>query len=505
MSQNKMKHVRIIDAISKAIILMALTATLSGCATDSWFDPSVVGRWESTAAVAPIIDRLDVIEPAARDFVQTTSVTPGDLIPDIQAYTIGPADTLLIEIFELFDAGVPYVFNRIVDDTGYISVPLIGQLYLAGFTEIECQRLIGARLTPSILLDPQVSVIARNKTQNRFSVSGPAGAGLIDIPHPRFRLTDALAAYGSSPFGADYIYVIRQIPLDESMIRGTSLRKPAVTEPAEESMPTLDDENPSEGAAGAVDLGSLIDELTTTGLGNAAASIEAGGEAEVRQQQPALQIPKPGEGGAGEAPAQWVYLDGQWIRVAIDPTLAGREDEGPTDLVTELDISKLVTQRVIKIPVRPLMEGVAAYNVIIRPNDMIRIPAPEVGIIYLQGQVARPGSFDLPLTGKQTLIRAIAGAGGLAPLAIPERVDIIRILPNNRQATVRVNFRAITEMIEPDIYLKPGDVINVGTTWYAAPLAVFRNGFRMSYGFGFLLDRNFADDVYGSQNNNNNN
>jgi polysaccharide export outer membrane protein len=27
---------------------------------------------------------------------------------------------------------------------------------------------------------------------------------------------------------------------------------------------------------------------------------------------------------------------------------------------------------------------------------------------------------------------------------------------------------------------------------------VFRNGFRVTYGFGFLLDRNFGNDVFGA-------
>ncbi len=292
MNHNKKKNQPLfLSSVLPALSLATGLFMLAGCAGDSWFDPSVVGRWESTAAVAPIIDRLDVIEPAEKDFVQTSNVTPGDLIPDIQAYTIGPADTLVIEVFELFDTGVPYVFQRIVDDTGYISVPLVGPIYFAGFTEAECQRLLADRLSPDILLDPQVSVIAQNKTQNRFSVSGPAGAGLIDIPHPRFRLTEALAAYGSTPFSAENIFVIRQIPLDEAMIRGTSLLKP--------SMDAVDDDagtdaevepGTEERGEGDVDLGALIDDLATSGATEGSQPSDAGGAAagEGNQRQPAL-------------------------------------------------------------------------------------------------------------------------------------------------------------------------------------------------------------------------
>ena len=60
------------------------------------------------------------------------------------------------------------------------------------------------------------------------------------------------------------------------------------------------------------------------------------------------------------------------------------------------------------------------------------------------------------------------------------------------------NMRAIAEFTQPDVYLKPDDRINVGTNFWAAPLAVLRNGFRASYGFGFILDRNFGNDIFGA-------
>ena len=61
-----------------------------------------------------------------------------------------------------------------------------------------------------------------------------------------------------------------------------------------------------------------------------------------------------------------------------------------------------------------------------------------------------------------------------------------------------MNIAAIRQRTEPDIVLRPDDHIIVGTNWGATPLAVIRNGFRASYGFGFLLDRNFGNDVFGA-------
>ena len=44
----------------------------------------------------------------------------------------------------------------------------------------------------------------------------------------------------------------------------------------------------------------------------------------------------------------------------------------------------------------------------------------------------------------------------------------------------------------PDIYLKPNDIVFVGTNIGAPFIAAVRNSFRLDYGFGFLYDRNFG-------------
>jgi polysaccharide export outer membrane protein len=147
--------------------------------------------------------------------------------------------------------------------------------------------------------------------------------------------------------------------------------------------------------------------------------------------------------------------------------------------------------------VPPLIAGQSEVNIVIRPGDVIRVPTAEAGLIYVTGEVARPGTYGLPPTSKLTVEQAIISAGSYTPTAIPQRVDLTRRLPGNRQATIRLNLAAIGQRTQPDVYLKADDTINVGTNFWAYPLAVFRNGLRISYGFGFVLDRNFSGDVFG--------
>ena len=123
---------------------------------------------------------------------------------------------------------------------------------------------------------------------------------------------------------------------------------------------------------------------------------------------------------------------------------------------------------------------------------------PEQGFVYAEGPgIARIGVYSLPQAGQLTIQRLVAAAGGLSEIAVPERVDITRRVGDKRQATVRLNLRAIYEGTQPDIVLKTDDLVNFGTNFWATPMANIRNGFRMTYGFGFLADRNFGSDIFG--------
>lgn len=158
---------------------------------------------------------------------------------------------------------------------------------------------------------------------------------------------------------------------------------------------------------------------------------------------------------------------------------------------------KAFESRVIEIDYNQLVRGAANLNVIVRPDDMIYCDTGDVGVVYIDGLIARPGVYNLPTSGKLTLSRLVAAAGGLGELAIPQRVDLVRRIGTDKEACVRVNLAAIRNRSEPDIFLRPDDHINIGTNFWATPLAVIRNGFRMTYGFGFLVDRNWGNDIFG--------
>lgn len=478
---------------------VASVAGLAGCQFDSFMDPSVTGRFEDTAVRVPILDRIAVIETDQEDTIQATEIQPSDLIAEPAIYKIGPGDLLTIDIFEFISPGQPYVIQRSVDEQGFITVPQLGAVNVAELTEAEIRDRIADLLDPEFVRDPVVSVVSETKRQATYNViAGVGSSNTYFIPEPNFRLLDAIATAGGIPDTVRKIRIVRQVPLRREVELGHG--SPARDgEPAEEidvpmPPPRGNDEN----------ILDLIDEAIEGDRGKPAVlggdRISSAHETRsVRRQPenaepPAIEMPAPsGDTNEGD----WAYLGGRWVQIAKS-TESKRMAEREATQEAQQEFDQLVTQRVIEIPVEPLMEGLASYNIVVRPNDIIMVPPPRQGLVHFDGQIARGGTLAIPTNGRLTLKRGVAAAGGLGPLAVPEHVEIHRMLNDNLEAIVMLNLRAIMEGAEPDVYLKPDDLIVVGTTWWAAPLAVIRNGFRTSYGFGFLLDRNFGNDVFGA-------
>ena len=217
--------------------------------------------------------------------------------------------------------------------------------------------------------------------------------------------------------------------------------------------------------------------------------------------------------GSTTKPGQNVYVDGKWQTLPAATTSApATTDAGPivvsppaapATMVGTMPAAsmpgadsdfaaaeQLNGQRVIRIPVNGLREGNPKYNIVIQPGDTIVVPTVEQGFFYMLGHVSRPGVYTL--TGQKiTLKMAVAAAGNLDAVAIPRRCDLIRRIGPNQEVTVQVNLQAVFDGTQPDIFLKPNDLVNIGTDFVAPFLAVVRNGYRASYGFGFIYDRNY--------------
>jgi len=97
-------------------------------------------------------------------------------------------------------------------------------------------------------------------------------------------------------------------------------------------------------------------------------------------------------------------------------------------------------------------------NVQIYPGDLIVVP--RAGIVYVLGDVNRPGGFVMQDSGKITLLQALAQAGGASKSASLNKAVLMR---KNAQgyATTRLHVGKIEKGEDPDLELRPNDVLFV--------------------------------------------
>lgn len=510
---------------------------LCGCETDSFFDPSKTGRFEYEPTTIPVLDRLDVIEPVETAYwANATPPTAEDLMPRDLVYSIYPGDLVTISIFELTETNRWDVRSRRVDAAGLFRIPEVGDVRAAGLTaqqfEDEVRRVLREERG---FTRPQVDVVVEQGGGLRYTVSGfVQRPSQYMLDNPNLRLVEALAAAGGvQSQSTERVYVVRQIILtpeaQPEFERGD--REPAVRPPRDTTRPQpniedllrdIEDRPPGETPTepppppppSPTEPSPTEPDIRPGMLQEPPNGVRPNGD----QDQPTVDIDQlepvrvPQEPPVDvdtvrpvrpEETEQMPIYDperGEWIRVpgtaapqlppGVTPLqLPARPDGTPASILT----------RIIEVDYQRLYRGDASQNIVVRPNDQIYVEGPEVGFWYIEGEIARSGVFGFPTSGVLTLSRAVATAGGLGPIAEPTRVDLTRRIGKNREATIRLDLAAIRQRTEPDVVIKPDDHIIIGTSFWATPLAIFRNGFRVTYGFGFLLDRNFGPDVFGAQ------
>ncbi len=478
--------------VAAAALLGFAALTQTGCGVDSYLDPSITGRWERTPVEVPILRRIAAIEPGDDLSVEFSEPQPEDLRPEITEYRASPGDVIVIIIFDYPASGAQTPFEARVEDNGTIELAGIGKFFILGLTSDQIRSTVAEGLEAQDLIrNATVSANFIQRRQNLFNVIGAVRApGPYFIPEPGYRLLDAISAAGGlTDESTAEIFVIRQIALAGEF--GDPGRPGSSGPENAAGVPEDIDDRPGR-------LLDLIEEINQEEdpepsiMGSRELRLTAQPE-DPEPRDPAVDLVQP-ENRFDTNPSQWIFLDGKWVR--IRESGVGVPGGLPELADAAADAEQLVTQRIISVPAQELLQGSASVNIVVRPGDVVRVPTPGAGTIYVGGQIGRPGAYQYD--PQLTLLRLIDSAGGLGGLAIPERVDITRMIGTDRQATVMLDLRKVSEGTHPDIFLKPNDRINIGTNFWAFPLAVVRGGLRVSYGVGLLADRNFGNDVFGA-------
>jgi len=114
--------------------------------------------------------------------------------------------------------------------------------------------------------------------------------------------------------------------------------------------------------------------------------------------------------------------------------------------------------RALWLNLAPLYRGVdPALNIRMQRGDLVYVPDPGDQLVYVMGQVAKPGAY--PLTPNMSFLDALADAGGPTDTAQPSKIVFARPSQNLQQVVDLDNFTAGDG--RANYVLQQGDIIYV--------------------------------------------
>jgi len=103
----------------------------------------------------------------------------------------------------------------------------------------------------------------------------------------------------------------------------------------------------------------------------------------------------------------------------------------------------------------------AASNVVLRPGDTVVVP--KAGIVYVLGEVTRPGGYVLNSTGGITVLQVVAVAGGPTHVASAGKTRLLRRTETGFQEQ-RVDLKKLLRGKASDVAVRDEDILFIPTS-----------------------------------------
>jgi polysaccharide export outer membrane protein len=135
---------------------------------------------------------------------------------------------------------------------------------------------------------------------------------------------------------------------------------------------------------------------------------------------------------------------------------------GPTDkAANQVVITHRDQQEGIRVNISKDPTNMAASNVPLQPGDTVVVP--RAGIVYVLGEVTRPGGYVLNESGGVTALQVVAVAGGPTHLASYGKTTILHRKANGFQEE-KINLKKLLRGKTHDIALQADDILFVPTS-----------------------------------------
>jgi polysaccharide export outer membrane protein len=97
-------------------------------------------------------------------------------------------------------------------------------------------------------------------------------------------------------------------------------------------------------------------------------------------------------------------------------------------------------------------------DVLVRPGDIVVVP--KAGVVYVLGDVARPGGYVMQYDSRLTVLQAIALAAGASKTASERRIRLVRNV-DGQSLCISLPLREMERGREPDVPLQANDILYV--------------------------------------------
>jgi polysaccharide biosynthesis/export protein len=115
---------------------------------------------------------------------------------------------------------------------------------------------------------------------------------------------------------------------------------------------------------------------------------------------------------------------------------------------------------VAHIDIRAVMSGKDPEgNIVIKPHDVITVPRAR--LIYVLGNVTKPGGFVLTDNESMSITKAIALAGGWDKTASLSGARVLRASGGAEREQIPANVKKIMQNKAPDIEMRPDDILYI--------------------------------------------
>jgi len=119
------------------------------------------------------------------------------------------------------------------------------------------------------------------------------------------------------------------------------------------------------------------------------------------------------------------------------------------------------TGEIVEVNLKSLLESVdPAFNIPVHPGDIVKVT--RAGIVYVVGEVKKPGGFVLKSNENISVLQALALAEGLTRTSSKSQARIIRTdQSTDKRTEIPVDLGKILASKAPDPFLQPKDIIFV--------------------------------------------